>query len=70
MDLSLKEGEMIHSLVGFINNTILTNEEKISDNDIERCHPIGKKVGTRKPKLLSSLPVIKLEQRCLPTKQN
>ena len=52
MDLSLKEGEMIHSLVGFINNTILTNEEKISDNDIERCHPIGKKVGTRKPQII------------------
>ena len=52
MDLSLKEGEMIHSMAGFINTTILANEENISDRDIERCHPISKKVGTRKPQII------------------
>ena len=52
MDLSLKEGEMIHSMAGFIYTTILANEEKISERNIGRYHPIGKKVGTRKPQII------------------
>ena len=40
---------MIHSMAGFINDTIPVNEEKISDRDIERYHLIGKEVGTKKP---------------------
>ena len=45
MDLSLKEGEMIHSMAGFINTTILANEEEISDRDIERCTLLVRKRG-------------------------
>ena len=39
MDLSLKEGEMIQSMAGFINTRILANEEKTSDRDIEKVSP-------------------------------
>ena len=53
MDLSLKEGEMIHSMAGFINTTILANEEKISDRDIERRTLLVRKWGrTKKPKII------------------
>ena len=52
MDLSLREGAMIDSMAQFINKSLLANEDSITAKDIERCHPIGRKVGTRKPQII------------------
>ena len=52
MDLSLREGAMIDNMAQFINKSLLANEDSITAEDIERCHSIGKKVGTRKPQII------------------
>ena len=48
----LREGAMIDNMAQFINKSLLANEDSITAKDIERCHPIGRKVGTRKPQII------------------
>ena len=52
VDTSQKEDDMIHAVVTFINNNMMQNGEKITDRDVERCHPIGRKVRGRKPQII------------------
>ena len=43
---------MIHEVVHFVNNNMLPNEEKITDRDIVRCQPIGRKVIGRRQQII------------------
>ena len=68
MDPSLKECDMIHSMTKFINKSLLDTGENISDRDIERCHPIGRKVGTRKPQIIVKFSSYKIRSKVFANK--
>ena len=52
IDTSHKEEDMIHGVVRFINDNMMSNGEKINDQDVERCHPIGRKIRGRTPQVI------------------
>ena len=68
MDLSLREGAMIDNMAQFINKSFLANEDSITAKDIERCHPIGRKVGTRKPQIIVKLASYQIKSKVFASK--
>ena len=52
LHISIGDFFPILHVVTFINNSMMQNGEKITDRDVERCHPIGRKVRGRKPQII------------------
>ena len=54
MDLNMNEIQMTKFMTNFINSNILTdpNSLKISEADIDRCHPVSGARGLRKPQII------------------
>ena len=47
---------------------MLPNEEKITDRDIERCHPIGRKVRGRKQQIIVKFSNYKIKSKVFASK--
>lgn len=54
IDLHMKEWEMTRYMTSFINDNVLKGPDciKLSEADIDRCHPVGKPAGKKKPQII------------------
>lgn len=68
IDPDIGESELTRSVTRYINSNILTENEQISESDIERCHPVGKAGRNSKRQIIVKFSSYKVKARVFSNK--